>query len=51
MLTGWVLAGEEPVVVWEWASERRFDAAAPARARHPQHRGAPASAAASARSA
>jgi diguanylate cyclase (GGDEF)-like protein len=28
MLTGWVLAGEEPVVVWEWASERRFDAAA-----------------------
>ncbi len=27
MLTGWVLAGQEPVVVWEWASERRFDAA------------------------
>jgi diguanylate cyclase (GGDEF)-like protein len=26
LLTGWVLAGEEPVVVWEWASERRFDA-------------------------
>ena len=25
-LTGWVLAGEEPVTVWEWASERRFDA-------------------------
>jgi diguanylate cyclase (GGDEF)-like protein len=28
LLTGWVLAGEEPVVVWEWASERRFDAPA-----------------------
>jgi diguanylate cyclase (GGDEF)-like protein len=28
LLTGWVLADEEPVVVWEWASERRFDAAA-----------------------
>ena len=26
LLTGWVLAGEEPVTVWEWASERRFDA-------------------------
>jgi diguanylate cyclase (GGDEF)-like protein len=25
LLTGWVLAGEEPVVVWEWASERRLD--------------------------
>jgi diguanylate cyclase (GGDEF)-like protein len=28
LLTGWVLSGEEPVVVWEWASERRFDAGA-----------------------
>ena len=28
LLTGWVLAGEEPVVVWEWASERRFEAGA-----------------------
>jgi diguanylate cyclase (GGDEF)-like protein len=28
LLTGWVLAGDEPVVVWEWASERRFDAVA-----------------------
>ena len=28
LLTGWVLAGDEPVAVWEWASERRFDAAA-----------------------
>jgi diguanylate cyclase (GGDEF)-like protein len=28
LLTGWVLAGDEPVVVWEWASERRYDAAA-----------------------
>jgi diguanylate cyclase (GGDEF)-like protein len=28
LLTGWVLAGDEPVVVWEWASERRFDGAA-----------------------
>jgi diguanylate cyclase (GGDEF)-like protein len=28
LLTGWVLAAEEPVLVWEWASERRFDAAA-----------------------
>ena len=27
LLTGWVLASEEPVVVWEWASERRFDGA------------------------
>jgi diguanylate cyclase (GGDEF)-like protein len=27
LLTGWVLAGDEPVVVWEWATERRFDAA------------------------
>jgi diguanylate cyclase (GGDEF)-like protein len=27
LLTGWVLAGEDPVVVWEWATERRFDAA------------------------
>jgi diguanylate cyclase (GGDEF)-like protein len=27
LLTGWVLAGEEPIAVWEWASERRFDAA------------------------
>jgi diguanylate cyclase (GGDEF)-like protein len=26
LLTGWVLAAEEPVVVWEWASERRFEA-------------------------
>jgi diguanylate cyclase (GGDEF)-like protein len=28
LFTGWVLAGEEPIVVWEWASERRFDAPA-----------------------
>jgi diguanylate cyclase (GGDEF)-like protein len=28
LLSGWVLSGEEPVTVWEWASERRFDAAA-----------------------
>jgi diguanylate cyclase (GGDEF)-like protein len=27
LLTGWVLSDEEPIVVWEWASERRFDAA------------------------
>jgi diguanylate cyclase (GGDEF)-like protein len=27
LLTGWVLAGEAPVAVWEWATERRFDAA------------------------
>jgi diguanylate cyclase (GGDEF)-like protein len=27
LLTGWVLAGDEPVTVWEWASERRFEAA------------------------
>jgi diguanylate cyclase (GGDEF)-like protein len=27
LLAGWVIAGEEPVVVWEWASERRFDGA------------------------
>jgi diguanylate cyclase (GGDEF)-like protein len=26
LLTGWVLAREEPVTVWEWASERRFEA-------------------------
>ena len=26
LLTGWVLSGEQPVAVWEWASERRFDA-------------------------
>jgi diguanylate cyclase (GGDEF)-like protein len=26
LLAGWVLSEEEPVVVWEWASERRFDA-------------------------
>jgi diguanylate cyclase (GGDEF)-like protein len=24
-LVGWVLATEEPIVVWEWASERRLD--------------------------
>jgi diguanylate cyclase (GGDEF)-like protein len=28
LFTGWILSGEEPVVVWEWASERRFDGAA-----------------------
>jgi diguanylate cyclase (GGDEF)-like protein len=28
LLTGWILAGEDPVAVWEWATERRFDAAA-----------------------
>jgi diguanylate cyclase (GGDEF)-like protein len=28
LLTGWVVSGDEPVVVWEWASERRFDGAA-----------------------
>src|SRR3954452_20748450 len=28
LLTGWVISGDEPVVVWEWASERRFDGAA-----------------------
>jgi diguanylate cyclase (GGDEF)-like protein len=27
-LVGWVLAAEEPVAVWEWASERRFDGGA-----------------------
>src|SRR5919202_2456611 len=27
-LAGWVLAAEEPVVVWEWASERRLDGSA-----------------------
>jgi len=27
LLTGWVVSREEPVVVWEWASERRFDGA------------------------
>jgi diguanylate cyclase (GGDEF)-like protein len=27
LLAGWVLSGDEPIVVWEWASERRFDAA------------------------
>jgi len=26
LMTGWVLAEEEPVVVWEWASERRCPA-------------------------
>src|SRR4051794_8409545 len=26
LLAGWVLSGDGPVVVWEWASERRFDA-------------------------
>jgi diguanylate cyclase (GGDEF)-like protein len=26
LLAGWVLSEAEPVVVWEWASERRFDA-------------------------
>ncbi|MEA2286019.1 MAG: hypothetical protein QOJ21_2062 [Solirubrobacteraceae bacterium] len=28
LLTGWVLAGDKPAVVWEWATERRFDAVA-----------------------
>jgi diguanylate cyclase (GGDEF)-like protein len=26
LLTGWVLAGDKPAVVWEWATERRFEA-------------------------
>ena len=25
LLTGWIVAGDKPVNVWEWASERRFD--------------------------
>jgi diguanylate cyclase (GGDEF)-like protein len=28
LLTGWVVAGDKPVNVWEWASERRFDGGA-----------------------